>query len=97
MHLMATVVFLAMLAVSLWAWRLAPAKQAADQFVGIWHVHPWGKQFYLDFFGLQIVLVLWMLTDAANRGSWLLVVPCILTMPIFGAMSAALYFLLRGL
>jgi len=97
MNAIAALVFVVMLAISIWAWRLAPTKRAADQFVGIWRVHPWGKQFYFDFFGLQIMLALWMLADAASRGSWFLAGVCIVAMPIFGAMPAALYFLLRGL
>jgi len=89
-------VLIVMIAISAWAWRQAPAKTAAEQFLGIWRVTPWGKQFYFDFFGLQIVLVLWMLTDAMTRGTYLLFALCTLAMPIVGAMSAALYWLLRA-
>lgn len=96
MNLVAAVVLIVMLIVSTWAWRLAPAKGAADQLVGIWRVNPWGKQFYLDFFGLEIMLALWMLADAASRGTWGLAAACALAMPIFGAMPAALYWLVRG-
>ncbi len=80
--------------VSAWAWRRAPGRQAADQFRQIWQV-PWGKQFYVDFFGLQVVLALWMLTDAAARGTLPLGIACVVTMPIFGALSAAVYWLVR--
>ena len=96
MNLVAIVVLIAMLAISTWAWRLAPTKRAADQLVGIWRVNPWGKQFYCDFFGLQIMLSLWMLTDAMSRGTWLLFAVCTLAMPMFGAMPAAVYWLVRG-
>jgi hypothetical protein len=95
MDLVAAAVLVIVAGVSIWSWRLAPAKEAADQFIGIWRVRPWGKQFYADFFGLLIMLALWMLADAANRGSWLLAVLCVAAMPVFGAMSAAVYWLLR--
>jgi len=95
MDVLAVVVLGGVVAVSLWCWRLAPGTQAADQFVSIWRTHPWGKQFYVDFFGLQVVLALWMLADAATRGAFALAISCIIAMPIFGAMSAALYWLLR--
>ena len=84
------------LLVTLWAWRSAPGRQAADQFLGIWRL-PWGKQFYVDFFGLQVVLALWMLSDAAARGTWPTAIACVAAMPIFGASPAALYWLLRAL
>lgn len=95
MTLAALAVIAGWLIVSVWAWRQAPGRRAADQFLEIWRA-PWGKQFYVDFFGLQRVLALWMLGDAAARGTWLPAIACIGTMPIFGACSAALYWLLRG-
>jgi len=82
--------------VSVWAWRLVPAQKAADQFREIWRM-PWGRQLLLDFFGLEIVLALWMFADAAARGTWVAAVVCIVAMPVFGSMSAALYWLLRAL
>ena len=95
MNTIAAVVLVVLLAISLWAWRLAPSRQAAEQFIHIWRAHPWGKQFYLDFFGLQVMLALWMLADAGSRDALRLALACIATMPIFGAMSAALYWLAR--
>jgi hypothetical protein len=96
MSAIAASIFLIMLAVSIWAWRLAPARLAADQFINIWRAHPWGKQLLLDFFGLELMLALWMLTDAVTRGTWILATACTLLMPIFGAMPAAVYWRLRG-
>src|SRR5262245_6942047 len=95
MTLAALAVIAAWVVVSVWAWRLGPGRRAADQFLEIWR-GPWGKQFYVDFFGLQVVLALWMLGDAAARGAWPLAVACIAAMPIFGALPAALYWLLRA-
>jgi hypothetical protein len=95
MHVVAIGVFVGMLAVSLWAWRAAPGQQAADQFIGIWRAGVWGKQFYCDFFSLEVVLALWMLPDGAARGHWLLAPLCVITMPVFGALPAALYWVLR--
>ena len=68
MDAVAVGVLLVMLVVSIWSWRLAPGQRSADQFIGIWRTTPWGKQFFLDFFGLEIMLALWMLADAASRG-----------------------------
>jgi hypothetical protein len=51
----------------------------------------------LDFFGLEAVLALWMITDAMSAGTWVGAVICIAAMPIFGSMSAAAYWLLRAL
>lgn len=96
MNLVAMAVLVVMLGISAWAWRKAPAREAADQFTGIWRVNPWGRQFYFDFFGLQIMLVLWMLADAMARGTWVWFAVCTVTMPVFGAMSAALYWLVAG-
>ena len=94
MSIAALTVVAAWLVVSAWAWRRAPARQAADQFRHIWQI-PWGKQFYVDFFGLQVVLALWMFADAAARGTLPLAIACVVTMPVFGALSAAVYWLLR--
>jgi hypothetical protein len=91
----AALVVLAWLGVSAWAWRRAPGRQMADQFVGVWRL-PWGRQFYVDFFGLQIVLALWMLSEAATRGTWILGIACVAAMPVFGALPAALYWLVSG-
>jgi hypothetical protein len=88
-------VLVVLVSVSVWAWRLVPAKKAADQFREIWQM-PWGRQLLLDFFGLEIVLALWMVADAAARGTWVAAVACIVAMPVFGSMSAALYWLLRA-
>lgn len=75
------------------AWRAQPADQAGDEFLRIWRSGPWAKQFYLDFAGLELVLALWMISHAATTGGWILVTLCIVTMPVLGAMSAALYWI----
>jgi len=95
MEVAAIVVVAAWLAVTAWAWRRAPGKQAADQFAEIWRL-PWGKQFFVDFFGLEIVLALWMLSHAATtEGSLATAILCIATMPLLGALAPALYWLLH--
>ena len=96
MNIIAIIVIAAWVAVSVWAWMRAPGQQAADQFRGVWKI-PWGKQFYVDFFGLQIVLALWMLTDAAAHDTMIRAVVCLVTMPVLGAFAAAAYWLLRSL
>jgi hypothetical protein len=90
----AVVVFVVMLAVSAWAWRVAPTRAMAEQFKGIWQM-AWGRQLMLDFFGLEVILALWMLADARVTGSWIAALACIVAMPVFGSMSAALYWLIR--
>lgn len=95
MNAVAVVVLVVMLVVSVWSWRLAPARAMAEQLAGIWNVQPWGKQLLLDFFGLEAVLALWMIADASAHGSWTAAIVCIVALPPFGAMSAALYWLIR--
>ncbi|MEW6269596.1 MAG: hypothetical protein AB1689_09905 [Thermodesulfobacteriota bacterium] len=96
MDAIAAVVLIGMLAFSAWSWWRAPAAAMADQFAGIWGVTPWGKQLMLDFFGLEIVLALWMLADAQRAdGSLTAAILCVVAMPVFGAMAAALYWLVR--
>ena len=92
----AAVVVLVVAAVSAWAWSQAPGRQATDQFIQIWAL-PWGKQFYFDFFGLNLVLALWMLSDGLTYGRSLLAMVCVIALPVFGAMSAGTYWLLRSL
>jgi hypothetical protein len=75
------------------AWRAQPGAEAGEEFLRIWRSGPWAKQFYLDFWGLEVVLALWMVSHAVAHGGWWLVVACIATMPILGAMSAALYWI----
>lgn len=94
MNAIAALVVIVVAAVSLWAWRQAPGRQASEQFIQIWQL-PWGKQFYFDFFGLNLVLALWMLSDGLAFGRSALAVVCVVTLPFFGAMSAGTYWLLR--
>jgi hypothetical protein len=96
MKAVALLVVTAWAGASLWAWSRAPGRQAAEQFLRIWQV-PWGKQFFVDFFGLEIVLALWMLSDAGARGTWALSLVCIAAMPVFGALPPAFYWLTRAL
>jgi hypothetical protein len=96
MNAAAAVVLVVMIAVSIWAWRLRPGRQAADQFIDIWRL-PWGRQLTLDFLGLEVILALWMLSDALAHGTWLSAVVCVAAMPVFGSMSAAAYWLLRSM
>jgi hypothetical protein len=96
MNAVAALVVVIVAAVSIWAWRLAPGRAAVEQFVEIWK-HPWGKQFYFDFFGLNLVLALWMLSDALASGRWALAIVCVIALPFFGAMSAGTYWVLRSL
>ena len=94
MNIAALVVLLGVAVLSIWAWRQRPAAQFVSDFGSIWQASPWGKQLLVDFYGLEVVLVLWMTTHAYETGSWLIFGICVATMPMFGAMSAAAYWLL---
>lgn len=94
MDIAALVVVLAVAVLSIWAWRQRPATHLVADFGSIWQSGPWGKQLLVDFYGLEVVLVLWMATHAYEAGSWLIFGVCVATMPLFGAMSAAGYWLL---
>ena len=94
MDFVALVVLLVVAALSIWAWSQRPAAQFVEDYATIWAASPWGKQLLVDFSGLAVVLVLWMTAHAYETGSWLIYGICVATMPLFGAMSAAAYWLL---
>lgn len=91
--ILAALVLLVVAALTVVAWRAQPGREAGEAFLDIWRSGPWARQVFLDFAGLEIVLALWMLAHAATQGSWLLVGVCIATMPLLGAMPAALYWI----
>jgi hypothetical protein len=96
MTAIALAVLVAVAAVSVWALRVRPGRLAGEDFVHVWSFSPWGKQFMLDFWGLEVMLALWMVSHATAHDSLLQAVVCIVLMPVFGAMSAAAYWLLAG-
>ena len=65
----------------------------AEQFGSIWTL-PWARQVVLDFFGLEVVLALFMVTHAAGTGAWLVLIVCPALMPFLGTSAAAAYWLL---
>ena len=65
----------------------------AEQFGSIWTL-PWGRQVVLDFFGLEVVRALFMVTHAAANGAWLVLIVGLALMPFLGASAAAAYWLL---
>lgn len=93
MDAVAALVLVVVLAVSVWA--LVAGRRAADQLADIWNLKPWGRQVYVDFLGLEVILALWILEDASRAGTWTAAIVSIVAMPVFGAMSAAAYWLLR--
>ena len=94
MNIAALVVLLGVAVLSIWAWRQRPAAQLVGDFGSIWQASPWGKQLLVDFYGLEVILILWMTTHAYESGGWLVFGICVATMPLFGTMSAAAYWLL---
>jgi hypothetical protein len=95
MTAIAILVLVAVAAISIWAYVRRPGNLAGEDFLHVWRFSPWGKQFLLDFGGLEIILALWMVSHALAHDSLLLAIGCIVLMPIFGSMSAAAYWLFR--
>jgi hypothetical protein len=93
MDIAALAVLVIVATVSVWALRRRPPAQALADFIEMWS-RPWGRQVIVDFYGLELVLVLWMATHASEAGSWAAFGVCVAAMPIFGAMAAAAYWLL---
>jgi hypothetical protein len=90
----ALAVLLVVAASSVVALRRRPGNLGGQDFLHVWRFSPWGKQFYLDFLGLEVILALWMLGHATSHDATGLAIACIAAMPVFGAMSAAAYWLL---
>lgn len=91
MTAIAILVLVVVAVISIRAFVQRPGKLASEDFIHVWRFSPWGKQFLLDFAGLEIVLALWMIGHALAHDSLLLAIGCIVLMPIFGSMSAAAY------
>ena len=94
MALFAVLVLLIMVPLTIWAWRRKPGRAAQAEFQSMWRLGPWGKQVITDFYALELMLALWILSHASAHDTWTLAIACILAMPVFGAMPAALYWLL---
>lgn len=92
MELVALGVLIVVALASLFSLRQRPGRLALADFVAIARL-PWGRQLLFDFYGLEIVLVLWMASHAQATGSWLPFAACALAMPVFGAMAAVAYWL----
>ena len=90
MNITAILVLMVVASISIWALRQHP--NAIEGLATIWE-RPWGKQVFVDFYGLEVVLILWMVSHAEETGSWLAFGLCAATMPFLGAMSAAAYWL----
>ena len=92
-HWIAALVLLAVASATFWAFRRSPGMGFAEEFGSTWKI-PWGRQLMLDFYGLEIVLALFMLSHAAGHGDWLVLGVCLALMPLLGASAAAAYWLL---
>jgi len=99
MSLALLVVLLVTVPLFAWAYLRLPAFSAGGfrQFGELWRTRPWGAQIITNFYGLEVVLALWMIEDASARRAWPLALPALLAMPVFGAIPAALYLLVREL
>src|SRR5262245_2789240 len=96
MNAIAVLVLGSVAALSIWAMQRRPGRLALDDFLHVWRFSPWGKQFLVDFYGMEVVLALWMISHAVANDSLGLALACIALMPILGSMSAAAYWLLGG-
>jgi hypothetical protein len=56
MTAIALLVLLTVAAVSVWALRLRPGRLGGEDFVHVWSFSAWGKQFMVDFLGLEVML-----------------------------------------
>lgn len=90
----AAAALIAVLVQTIRAFRAQPGDEGGREVVRIWRSSQWAKQFFVDFYGLVIVLALWMTSHAAANDTWWIALPCLLTMPVLGAMPAALYWIL---
>ena len=90
-HWIAALVLLAVASTTIWALVRSPAG-FFDQFQSMWAM-PWGRQVVIDFYGLEVVLALFMITHAVGSGSWFVLVACLVLMPFLGASAAAAYWL----
>ena len=80
--------------ITVWAFARRPGRLAGDDFLHVWSFSAWGKQFMVDFWGLELMLALWMIPHAIQNDHEVLVAVCLLLMPVFGAMPAATYWLI---
>ncbi len=87
----ATLIFV--LSLTVWAIsRTGP--QTLTELGEIWRTGPWPKQIVGDFYGLEIILALWMIQHASLHETLWILIPCLVTMPLLGASSAAAYWIL---
>jgi hypothetical protein len=89
----AVLVLLTVGSATVWALVRSPGAGFFEQFQAIWAM-PWGKQVVVDFYGLEVVLALFMITHAMTSGAWLVLTVCLILMPFLGASAAAAYWLL---
>ena len=90
MDFVAAGVLLAVAATTVWALRRSPGTGFLEQFQAMWAM-PWGRQVVVDFYGLEVVLALFMITHAMASGTWLALALCLVLMPFLGATAAAAY------
>ena len=74
------------------AWAFARSSGLATEFMSIGSL-PWGRQILIDFYGLEVMLALFMVSHAAASGTWLALIVCLVLMPFLGAGAAAAYWL----
>jgi hypothetical protein len=88
----AGLVLLAVASTTVWALRRSPGAGFVEQFQALWAM-PWGRQITIDFYGLEVVLALFMITHAMASGTWLALAACLASMPFLGATAAAAYWI----
>jgi hypothetical protein len=91
-HWIAAAVVITVATSMIWTLK-SHAEQWRKQMYDIWTL-PWGKTVVIDSFGIEIVLAMFMISHAAGAGSWFVLVPCLVLMPLLGAIPAGLYWLI---
>ena len=92
MSWIAVLVLITVASTTLWAVRRSPGASFFEEFQGMWAM-PWGRQVVVDFYGLEIVLALFMISHAAGAGAWWALALCLTLMPFLGASAAAAYWI----
>jgi len=94
--LIAIAVVVAYLVVTVQALRGRPGGLAAQDFLHVWRFSPWGKQFIVDFYGMEVVLGVFVVSHALANGTLTLALVCLALMPALGALPPAVYLLVAG-
>ena len=92
MNVAAALALLVVASATVWAIRKSPFGKMIEEFQAMLAM-PWGRQVVIDFYGLEVILALFMISHAMGAGTWVALTVCLVLMPVFGASAAAAYWL----